>query len=195
MCNNGPDQLQAEHQQDEHQPENLTRSALCQPSLQPGKDHLHQQQVEHSECSQHNCGPYERQGLCHRDTQPNSQQTQAANRAGGIKQPKRHADQEIRTIAKRESKQFCRIGIIGQGRGHDGEELPEQENGPQDQREILGLALRNQQVREKRGHQETARATEREHRTYHHARGEFSFAAPAAQAVDEHPPAQFSYGL
>src|SRR5580765_5601624 len=55
----GANELKAQHEKDEHHTKNLPGAALRQPTLDPGKDHLHQDQVKQSERQQYQQRPRE----------------------------------------------------------------------------------------------------------------------------------------
>ena len=57
MFYRGTDQLKTEHRENEKHAHDFARAALRQPALQPGKDRLHQNEIEEREGQQHQKRP------------------------------------------------------------------------------------------------------------------------------------------
>src|ERR1700740_3657787 len=88
------DQLKAEHEQNEQNAHDFSRATLSEPSFDPGEYGLHQNQVEQGEGQHNEQGPGEENGARETDAEKNSQQANAAQRAGGIEESVGQTDQE-----------------------------------------------------------------------------------------------------
>ena len=70
----GPDQLKAQHRQDEKHAHDFAGAALRQPALEPGEDRLHQDQIEEREGQQHQQRPGKQKRRATVDADQNSQE-------------------------------------------------------------------------------------------------------------------------
>src|SRR5579862_5634686 len=174
------DELEAQHEQNEKYAHNLARTALRQPALEPGKDHLHEYKVEKAEGDQHEQRPRKQRDAGEAYTEKHSHEPDAANGARGIAKPISQPHQKIRAVGQREAQQFRRIGIVRESRRHHGEELPEKENGPEQDGEELGFPVRDEIPREARSGDEAAEAAEGKERRNQQTRSQFGFATAAA---------------
>ncbi len=143
VLHDGANELKAERCQDEEYPEDLASAALGEPSLEPRKNHLHQHEVEEDKREEDDECPGEKEWTSHGGPQQCAYHEDGAESARGVEISIDQPNQKIRPVGDRKAKQFRGIGIIGKGRGHDGEELPEQENGPQNRCQKFRFVLRN----------------------------------------------------
>ena len=186
--------MKTQHDQDEKHTHDFARAALGQPAFEPGEDRLHQDQVEQSKGQHDKERPGKQPRAREAGAEENSEQSQAAQGAGRVEEAVGQADQKVRTVVERETQQFARVRIIGEGGRHHGENLPEEKDGPEQGGEIFGLVLREEIPGESGGGGEAAESAEGEGCGDEDARNQLHFAALAAQAVDEHAPAECGDG-
>ena len=74
------DELDTEHDQNKKHTHDFARAPLRQPALEPGEDHLQEQQVERGEQQHHGQRPDQQQGTCRGNAEQHSSQPQTAQR-------------------------------------------------------------------------------------------------------------------
>ena len=152
---------------------NFPRAALRQRAFEPGEDRLHQREVEDCEGEQDQQSPGKQQGARGGNAEECAKDCEAPEGAGRVEHAVREADQKIRAVSQWEAQQVGGIRIVGEGGRHHGERLPEEKNGPQENCEVIGFALRNEVPGESGAEGESAETADREGGSDEDAREQF----------------------
>ena len=137
-------QLQAEDEKKKQHAHDFARPALSQPALQPGEDHAGKQDVCQGEGQEHHRRPGKDFRLRESNTYENSEQPQGGHSRCRVQRPVGQANQEVRSVAERETQKSRGLDVFGECRGHQRKELPEQKHGPQQNAEPFRVSLGEQ---------------------------------------------------